>query len=343
MSIYCLNLCKEEEKSQLIDFIRDYWQKDHIFTKSDEMLRFQHYNCINKEFNFVLAHNTQTGEIDGVIGLIPLSQYDPDLAEFNETWGGIWKVRPDVKNNEIDMLGLLLFDAFKKYNSHCSIGMSEIAKKFHRIKKYTMGVMNQYYLLNSDFKEFKIASIPSRHDKKNTVENNSDYSLKFIQDIATVSEGVVTSVYRPQKSLTFLLNRYQRHPIYKYLFWGVYDKRDTLATILVTRKIEVSGSKVIRIVDVFGSLEGLGSLKREFLDILREESAEYIDIMNYGIHPQVFEGLGFELLDPLGEIIIPNYFEPFLRKNIVLDCAYKSPDNYVIFKADSDQDRPSTI
>ena len=41
--------------------------------------------------------------------------------------------------------------------------------------------------------------------------------------------------------------------------------------------------------------------------------------------------------------IVPNYFEPFLKQNINIDYAFKSKSPYVIFKGDSDQDRPNLI
>lgn len=341
MSIYSLRICREDEKPLLVEFIRNHWQEDHIFTKSDELLRFQHFNCVRREYNFIIAHNNQTKEVDGIIGIIPVSQYDPALAEFGETWGGIWKVRQDVKNNETGMLGLLLFEFFKKYKTHCSIGMSEIAQKMHAIMGYKMGVLNHYYLVNNDISDFNIACIPSNNVLNASHAEGLGYSLKNIPDLTIIPEGSIISSYSPRKSLIYLINRFQKHPIYKYSFWGVYGPNGSLSTIFVFRTIDVASSKVIRIVDVFGSLEGFGSLRNEFVEILKEHTAEYIDILNHGISKHVFMDLGFELLDPHGSVIIPNYFEPFLRKNIVINFAYKSRDNCVVFKGDSDQDRPS--
>ena len=47
----------------------------------------------------------------------------------------------------------------------------------------------------------------------------------------------------------------------------------------------------------------------------------------------------------MSNVIVPKYFEPFEKKNINLDFAYKvnSKSLYFIFKGDSDQDRPSYI
>ncbi len=343
MNIYKLKVCAEGDISLLLDFLKKHWQLDHVFVKSIELMRFQHYNPIKNEYNFILGINTQTDEIDGLIGLIPLSQYDPELAKYNETWGGIWKVRSDVKNSEIGMLGLLLFEEFHKYTSHGSLGMSKIATKLHAIMKYSICILNQYYLLNSECKNFKIAIIPDKFKKINNSVVTSDYTIVRINNITDVPDSAIDGVYYPKKSLTYLKNRFQLHPVYNYKFWGISDKNTLLKTILVTRAIEINDSKVIRIVDVFGPLEGLGSLKSRLLELLKEESAEYIDIMNYGVSPLVFEKLGFDHLDVNGEIIIPNYFEPFIQQNIVIQCAYKAPYNYVMFKGDSDQDRPNII
>jgi hypothetical protein len=343
VKMYSLKICREEEKPLLVEFIRNHWQKDHIFTKSDEMLRYQHFNYSRKEFNFILAHNNKTNEVDGIIGIIPVSQYDSALADFGETWGGIWKVRQDVKNNESGMLGLLLFEVFKKYKMHCSIGMSEIAEKMHSIMGYKMGFLNHYYLLNNDISDFSIASIPANEISYISKSESLGYYLKNIPDLTVIPEGSIQSTYYPRKSLTYLINRFQKHPLYKYSFWGVYGSNGKLTTIFVFRTINVDGRKAIRIIDVFGQIEDLGSLKNEFIKILKDNSAEYIDILNHGISQQIIMDLGFKLLDPHGDVIIPNYFEPFLRKNIIINFAYKSRNSCVIFKGDSDQDRPSQI
>ncbi len=92
---------------------------------------------------------------------------------------------------------------------------------------------------------------------------------------------------------------------------------------------------------MYGRLENFGSLIEQFHVIMNAENAEYIDILNFGIAEKIFYKLGFNKLDVKGNIIIPNYFEPFLLENIEINCAYRGTDEYVIFKADSDQDRPS--
>ena len=343
MSIYELKICKEEDKEVLIDFIRKYWQKDHVFVKSEELLKFQHYNANKKEFSFVLGYNTISKEIDGIVGLIPLSHFDPNLEIYNQTWGGIWKVRQDVDNDEIGILGLLLFEEFNKYSVKGGIGMSEIATKFYKLMKYNTCTLSQYYILNANNRDFKIAVIPNIDNINIRTSLDSGYKIKKINNILNISETAIKDRYWPRKSITYLFNRFQLHPFYLYTFYGIYDENKTLKTVFVLRAIVVNNSKVLRIVDILGVLEGLKSIKKELVELLKKESAEYIDIMNFGIDSEVFMQLGFEQLDARSETIIPNYFEPFIQENILIHAGYKAQCKYVMFKADSDQDRPNLI
>lgn len=343
MSIYTIELCSEENKPRLIEFIRKYWKEDHVFVKSDELFRFQHYNSENNNYNFLLGINTQTNAIDGINGIIPLAHYDSNLIRYNDTWGGIWKIRPDVHNDEIALLGLMLFEALDAYNSHGSIGMSPIAWKLHKLRKYTMGYMNQYYILNDECTDFHVAGVPVKYQGRSKhYKPASEYKLVELENLNGLTDKDIQHSYYPMKSLRYLINRFQLHPIYKYHFWGLYSG-NVLQAIFIGRIISVEGHTVIRIMDVYGKLEGLSSIYSEVQALLKKHDAEYLDCLNYGIEPSVFYEMGFELLDVDGDIVIPNYFEPFLRKNIALNCAYKAKFHYTMFKGDSDQDRPNIL
>ena len=341
MKIYDIRFCKKEELILLVDFIKNHWQSDHVFVKSLEMINFQHYDSELSQYNFILGFNTITNEIDGIIGIIPLSQFDPKLKKNNDTWGGIWKVRTDVKNKEISTLGASLFSIFDSYASHGSIGMSKIAKILHKIRKYKIGVLNQYYILNHKVKDFKIANNVDLIRPSFFEQEKSKTTIKPIKDVLEFQDSDFKESYFPRKSINYLYNRFQKHPIYKYNFWEIADSRSKV--IVVTRKIGICGSFILRIVDVYGRLENFDSLFEQFQEVLQIEKAEYIDILNFGISEEVFVKIGFNKLDVKGDLVIPNYFEPFLRENIEINCAHRSTGEYVIFKADSDQDRPSII
>ena len=96
---------------------------------------------------------------------------------------------------------------------------------------------------------------------------------------------------------------------------------------------------------MLGRLDTIPDLTENIQEILRTESCEYIDFLNYGIKPEVFKTIGFNELDyDETSSILPNYFEPYEQRNVKLDVAYKAKyDEYVVFKADGDQDRPNII
>jgi hypothetical protein len=343
MSIYRLHYCQENDKPALLDFIKNHWQDDHIFLKSDALLKFQHYDNIKGHYNFVIGVNSLTNEIDGIIGLIPVSQYDSNLSIFNEAWGGIWKVRDDVKNKDIGMLGSKLFAYFNNFKSHGSLGMSNIATMLHKVRKYSICDLNQYYMLNQKIENFEIAKISSTLSLCSEFLDESKHTLEKISNIMEWKDHKFDVEYYPKKSITYLYNRYSLHPIYSYDFWGAFDNEKNLNVVFVIRKISVNGANALRIVDVFGAVECLPNMRTAFQKLLEKEQAEYIDLMNAGISIEIFQKIGFNKLDVQGEIVIPNYFEPFVQKNIVIKCAYKAPYNYVMFKADADQDRPSKM
>ena len=343
MSIYRLRYCQEYDKKALLDFIKNHWQEDHIFLKSDILFKFQHYDNFRGEYNFVIGENLVTNEIDGIIGLIPISQFDPDLSKYNEAWGGIWKVRTDVKNKEISLLGSKLFAYFKNFTSHGSLGMSDIAIILHKLRKYNICELNQYYILNRKVVDFKIAKIPKSICLDEEFGVNSIQDLKKINNILDLIDHKFDFTYHPKKSVTYLYNRFSLHPIYNYDFWGVFDDDKKISVVFVIRKILINGTNILRIVDVLGELEKLNNMRKAFEELLESERAEYVDLMNAGISVEIFDKIGFKILDVAGEIVIPNYFEPYIQKNIVIKCAYKAPYKYVMFKADADQDRPSRL
>ena len=92
-----------------------------------------------------------------------------------------------------------------------------------------------------------------------------------------------------------------------------------------------------------GEHENLPNIYNEVQLHLKTENAEYIDCVNFGIDEETFLNAGFTKLHLDRDTIIPNYFEPFERKNIKIEFSYKSKKPYMVFKGDSDQDRPNII
>jgi len=340
MGVYKFKICEKDDLPRLLTFIDTYWKKNHILVRSREILDFQYYNRETGKYNFVLAENTQTGELDGIRGWIRVDQYDPALAQFDEVWSAVSKVRTDVENNEIKVLGSYLWRYLERHKGFGTVGISHFSFAMHTAIRHKTCSLSQYFILNRETKKFKVAVIPA--DYQTPTETKQCYwHLYEIEEIKAIADDAVQAYYRPFKSKTYLINRFTKHPVYHYHFYGIYDGNE-LNAILVGKFVEINGGKILRIVDVLGTLEEVGCLYEDFQTILHESGSEYVDFLCFGIDDLVFQKMGFDKLDPeQDKLIIPNYFEPFEAKNIVINGAYKPAERYCMFKADADQDRPS--
>jgi hypothetical protein len=342
-NIYNIKICDATDIGKLKEFIDRHWKKGHALVVSQVLLDFQHYEKETDTYNYIIAVNKISDEIDGLIGFIPTHHYDRNLAVEKDYWGAIWKIRTDVNNEEIKTLGLYLLESFKEataFSTFGAIGISKVAKKIYKALKYDIGILNQYYMLNREKTTFVIANVVDNTVPKNTQVGGSNFRISEIESLEGVTP--LECEYSPKKSITYLVNRYLKHPIYKYKFLGIYNGHD-LKTILVTRTIHVNNARVIRIVDMLGNINLLPNLFDQLQARLIDEDAEYIDFVNYGISEDLFLQLGFTKLIVDGNTTIPNYFEPFEKANIEIEFASKSTKPYIIFKGDSDQDRPNII
>ena len=337
-SIYDIRFARLDEADDIIDFYRKYWNENHALVKSKALFDFQHK--YKDRYNIIIAYNKETKEIDGTWGLIPVSQYDYSLEINGDYWGGILKIRDDVKNREIHRIAFRMYKyvlSLPNIKSYISSGLGDMGQRFMNPFNKNIGILNQYYIANRCREFFNICKNPTLRNY-----SSSTADIKFISDISNVE--FPTTCYKPIKSKDYIINRFLHHPYYKYDLFGVFVA-GVLKTVFVTRKITIpEKGNIIRIVDCLGTLNGLGCLGNQFQQILLKEDAEYIDILNHGIESKVFIDLGFEPLDlTQSNTIIPGYFEPFEMSNVSIHYAYNMTETYCIFKADSDQDRPNII
>lgn len=344
MSLYIIkNEVPLSEYDKLFKFIKYSWKENHAFVKSRELLDFQHLDKEREIYHFIVAENQENGDFDALVGYIPLSQYDKALEENGDYWGAIWKRRDDIVNDEIKGMGFFVWDRMFRlpnFKSHGAISMSNDARMMYKARRLPIDVMRQYYILNEEINEFAIAGNINQKPKHNPSIGVDKCELRWI-NIYDIKEGEVQPCYRPFKSLHFFVNRYESHPIYKYKFLGLYNGAEVKA-ILAVREISVQSSKVLRIVDVLGELQG--DIYDSSQKLMKENNYEYIDILNYGIVEALFTAMGFTQLNLAESMpVIPNYFEPFVQENIQFEISYKAKFPYVAFKGDADQDRPNEL
>ena len=342
MSIYTKKKVPVGEVDKLVSFIDNHWKKGHALVKSRELLDFQHLNKEDGTYNFIVAENNITKEYDALVGFIPTSQYDCKLEENGDYWGAIWKCREDVSNDEINNAAFYIWKRIFKqpfFHSYAAIGISQIAKRIYEVSRIPVAVLSHYYIVNECLAKFEIGS--NLHRGNTSFSSKKSYIREI--DMESIGDKDITGIYKPLKTVDYLKNRYKYHPIYHYEFWGVYS--ETLTAIFVIRKVNVGNSCILRVIDVLGDLSLCGNIFEDVQIKLARNRAEYLDFMNHGISPNVFHNMGFRKLDlEQDDTILPNYFEPFEKRNVAIEIAYKSHDDcYVAFKGDSDQDRPNIL
>ncbi len=331
-NIRCAEVC---EYDKIRTFINNYWKEGHILAKSQTLFDFQHLRDNSSTYDFVIAEEKETGEIHAVYGYINSSIYDKQSENKpNAIWGALWKVRKDVKNAEIKKLGLgVLFYILDLYpeSPFITLGLSKYSQFVFEGLDFEFGRMNHYYFANKKCKKPVIAVNLLYKE----LTQNDDVSFRLFS-----FKEHIKSDYLPQKNNDFLLNRYVRHPYYKYDLWGLYNK-DELINVWVLRLVDLNGSRCLRLVDIVGRTKTMPIATNALQYIVEYYQAEYIDCYNHGIPEQEFLKIGMYKVEP--PTIIPNYFEPYEQKNIDIFYAYSFDRDICIFKADGDQDRPSKV
>ncbi|MEX0333113.1 hypothetical protein [Vibrio tubiashii] len=325
--------CELFEVDELLKFIDNEWKKDHIFTRDRELFDWQHKS--EKCYNFVLAKEGE--EILGVLGYIPTSQYSPKLEINNEIWLAIWKIKDGVNKPG---LGLMLLNYLKKTLNNptiCSLGLSKEVVPIYKALKYQVGTLSHRAFFNQDMTRFSIASPNGKHKVK--VYNNN-FSYEIVDGMRPLSNTEESSLFtsNPKKDREYLEGRYFNHPRYKYRSCFIYDGNNKLLVAFIFREIKVYDANIARVVDSFGESLIQSKYNGVISKFITDNSFEYLDMVsNLKDEPNS----GF--LEACDEIIIPNYFEPFIKENVKVDFAYKTNASHdlVIYRGDSDQDRPN--
>lgn len=335
--IYDIRLARKDEYPALRTFLANYWGENHILVKSKEVFDFQYLE--GEVYNIVVAVNKESGDFDAFWGIITTSKYDSNLRGNGDSWGALVKIRPDVLNDEIGGIAMKMLRWIIKEPRFCHFnhnGLGPKGRVFLMPYCASCGPMRQYYIANNKVSDFKVTHLPQFGDYEMTENVVRRVELEGLAELPSSS-------YKPEKSLTYIMNRYAKHPVYHYFAWEIVKDGD-VKSVWILRKITLKGlGSVLRVVDAIGNMDSIGCIGNQVQALLENEGAEYVDFLNFGIPTEVFSQMGFEELDVESNTIIPNYFEPFESKNVAIVSGLDSDDGYVIFKGDGDQDRPNAI
>ena len=336
---YLFRIALNEDKLKIQNFLRDHWNKNHIMVKDDEYFDFEFKNL--DHYNFILAINKNTLEVEGLLGFILASNTEGK----RDAWSSLWEVNEN--NDNIPLLGVELRKRVIKLanlryfldNGLNPITAVPLVRSFLKRK---VAKLQHFYKINANMKQFEIASIrcvPTTFPLK----GQFNYSLKKIKVlnkedlVPLISEDSV-----PYKDSEYYLKKFDNNPRRVYLKYGIYDQNEQLRAIIFARECMVNSNKALRIVDYCGDQSVFSYISSELGSLMKNNDYEYIDFYTYGFCEKAISEAGFSLLVKNDSNIIPNYFEPFEKKNVDIWCG--SPvDNTLFYKADGDQDRANTI
>lgn len=343
---YNILICAESELPELQSFINNSWKSNHILAVNKKMMNWQHYDRENKIYNFVIARHNESNEIHGILGFIPNTHFDISLP-YCDIWLAIWKVRDDVRIPGLGLSLIFYLINVKNPRSVSAIGLSSEVIPIYKYLGFKTGILNHYYILNKEKQHFNlIGDLCGEFHNKQVINQEKElvrYDKESFLQLNSSPTPFKLDQKIPVKSLIYLYNRYLVHPVYDYHIYGVIKKRNILG-FLVLRLESYESNNALRIVDYLSCEDGLTGIHKEIQRLLSFYNAEYVDFYNFGLDAKLLAASGFIKKKP-DTLIVPNFFEPFEKKNITINFAYKcdGKSHFSVCKGDSDQDRPSLV
>ena len=329
-------VAKHSEINEIMNYINSYWKRGHILARNKIFFLFQHGN--GKKLNYIISKN-EKNKINGIIGFI-----NPCKKKKLDVWTTLWL----VKKNSIDpMLGINLLQFVKKigFRSISSIGIGYDTIDIYKYLGFTVDKLNHFFYPNDKILNKEISIFPKKIKRFFISKINNKYNISKIT-AEELRRKFTFSNYKsriPFKNWEYFNKRYFLHPIFKYQVFGIFLKKK-LISILVMREVHIKSSSALRVIDYYGEESPFKYLYNFFKELINTNNYEYIDLLCHGMNKKIIESAGFiEIPLKSKKIIIPNYFDPFIKKNIpIYFYIDKKLDSHVrFFKGDADQDRPN--
>ena len=322
-------------------FIDNYWKNGHILSRDKHL--FEYEFVFRDKVNMILAIERSKNSIEGIFGFIYCS--NPLTSKKLDIWGSLWY----VKDGNVPFLGVeLAKKAYEITKCRMHIGSGANVNTTIPIRKMIfkdkVGKMKHYYYLNNMINDYKICVVNEKCCGSKIVCNYD--SLISYSHINSFNEfrscfSMKANNDIPYKDDWYINRRYFTYPYYKYIKYAIKYK-DEVKAIIIMREVSAKNSKAIRIIDVLGDVSYFQFTHHFFEKLMIENNYEYVDFLCFGVPDELIKNAGFCECNDNTSIIIPNYFEPFVQKNIDIWVHYKF-DGTRFFKGDCDQDRPNIV
>jgi hypothetical protein len=336
-----IDRCRAGDIDDVVRFVDEHWQPGHPLVACRALLDWQHRDPDGRGYSFVVARRESDGVVLGILGYIPTRRFDAALDGHNVVWLTMWKVRDDAN---VAGLGLQLLHHVARAEPHVAmgaVGLNAATLPIYRALGYRTGELRHYARVNAAARAVRLTSLRPAAPAATAGSPLDARRLTSDADFAEFA-SLTTADRVPRKTAAYFHARYARHPFYTYDVLGLRDGGRPIG-LLAARVAEHDGCRALRIVDVLGAAEVLPRIGPAVQQRLEESDAEYADVYNAGIDPDVFARGGFGQIDPDGAEIVPDHFEPFERRNVRLWYSLKGSAVETLFKADGDQDRPNRV
>ncbi len=313
-----------------MDFIKTNWKQNHILARDIDFFKWMYVD--EQGCNFILSFDDD-GQINGMEGYIKYNKgTSPDIA------GTMWKVLK-TDNPMLGMeIGKKMYEV-ENVRADAAPGLTKRAMKINQIIGYLGGRLDHYYIL-ADQEDYKLAVVEERKQSRVSISNKQFYIIDKEEQLKRVLDDDNQRRKAPYKDIDYLIHRYMQHPIYHYDLLGVRNEEEDVCCVIVGRMVEYNGARAYKIIDILGELKELIGTANCFLNWMQTNHLEYIDLYCFGVPEEYILSAGFSKREG-DEVVIPNYFEPFERKNVDIYFASSVSEGLVLFRGDGDQDRPS--
>jgi len=335
IEMYEIRFCRKEEMDKLQLYIKDNININESLANNSVFFNWFFGNKTDNYYNCLLAVHKESNQIHGFFGILPIYAYDSKLFSKKDIWVTNFSVKSSHRGNGIgNKLIKYLLNSYDK-ESFGSPGISDMAFPMFKKHGFKTGYLNHYYILNNELESYSlIGNVNKNNAHYNMPRVPNSYRFLEVHTLDSIHIEINDSI-KPSKSIDFVKNRYSNHPLVKYRFF-VVNNNSTNICLLVIRKVEVNNSSCLRIVDIVGNYSSIKYI--DFEKFIKNEQVEYIDCYNYGVEERIFYNAGF--IKKEGKVIVPDHFEPFEKRNIPINYAYKYEGEYIIFKGDGSLDRP---
>jgi|TARA_B110000027_G_scaffold134035_1_gene164553 hypothetical protein len=331
--------CNLFDLKNLKNYLKNNWVKDHILLRSKKI--FNWYYQERKNYNFIYSKKNKI--ITSCLGIIPnkkIEKNDKSIFDIKNQiiWLTMWSVDKRIKHNSgLDLLFFVMKKAKKSIIA--TVGCNKNSFNIFRSLGFKCSFLKHYYFINPKKKFFNLINIKNIKTYNYKKTKKKLFLLDFMKSYSKI-KNIDILEKKFKKDYFYFFDKYLKNPFYIYKFFFYKDMN--IEGFFVAREAKHNLFKSLRIVEFFGNYEKLENLTYDLRNISINNNYEYIDFYNYGIPSKILTNLGFMMNTYKKEIIIPNYYEPFILKNIKLAFSFFPPNSKIyLFKGDCDQERPN--